>query len=150
MFKPISLVLLLIIGAASYSVAPPVHPPGSICPVSTAGGNIFTSSIIASSGGQGQINLVQGTDVQEFPYAFSRIYSSRPGIAVAVHGFSSQPSQDFFFSIKPVMHPSKFDACTFVIKTTWCKTSWTQLKFNFLIEDRTDIEAGYYLLGKNQ
>ena len=149
MYKTIVLIVLLTIVASSYSLPPPNFPGGSICPVFQAGGSIFTSQVVASSNGQGQIGLVQGTDVQEFSYSFQTTYSSRPGIAVAVNGFSSRPSEDLFFSIKPVMHPNNFSSVVFVVKTTWCKTSWTQLKFNFLVEDRTDIEAGYYLLGKD-
>jgi hypothetical protein len=62
--------------------------------------------------------------------------------------FAARPSPDLFFSVKPIVSSINFNSVTFIIKTTWCKTTWSQLKFNFFVEDRTEIEAGYYLVGK--
>lgn len=131
MNRTTTLLLLLIIGASTYSLQPPTNG-GQVCPVAQ-GGNIFTSQVTASTNTQGQVNLVSGTDVQEYSYTFTNTYTSRPGIAIAVYGFNSQQSQDLFFSIKPVVHPGNFSQVTFVIKTTWCKTTWSQLKFSFLV-----------------
>ena len=92
---------------------------------------------------RGLVPLVDDQDVQcynySLPYKFARI----PQIAIAVHGFESQRSDDLFFAIKP-LHSESQSFVPFVIRTHWKYTKWTRLEYSFIAEDRSDVETGYY------
>ena len=94
---------------------------------------INVGSITAQTSAGGQVALVQGTDVQEYSYQLQGSYSSRPGVAIAVNSFNAQSSSDLFFSVKPIIGSNNFNNLTFVVKTNWCKTTWTKIQFNFLV-----------------
>ena len=48
-----------------------------------------------------------------------------------------------FFYIKPGRYNST-TSVPFILRTLWEISRWTQITFNFIAEDRSDIEAGYY------
>ena len=60
-----------------------------------------------------------------------------------MHDFESRASNDLFFSIKNLDSES-LAFVPFLIRTHWKYTSWTQIGFSFIAEDRKDVETGYY------
>ena len=60
-----------------------------------------------------------------------------------MHDFEADQTDDLFFSIKPY----KSDSLSYVpllVRTHWRYTRWRKISFSILVEDRTDLESGYY------
>ena len=64
-------------------------------------------------------------------------------INTAFHDFEAKPTNDLFFSIKPVRSDSR-SSIPFLVRTHWKYTSWLKIGFSFLAENRLDLEAGYF------
>jgi len=93
----------------------------------------------------GDLNLIQNQDVLCYNLTLQRQFSSRPGIAVAVSSFQATQSPDLYFSIKPVKDDLS-GVVPFIIRTQWKYTQWSSMTVRIFIENRQDIEAGYYQL----
>lgn len=59
-------------------------------------------------------------------------------MAIAVHDYESEKSRGIFFFIKP-LHSETLSSVSFVIRTQWSYTQWTQITFSFIAEDRNDL-----------
>ena len=73
------------------------------------------------------------------PYAFLNI----PDVAIGIEDFEIDPSYGMYFYVKATRAQTP-TYIPFVIRTLWAYTSWTQINFNFIAEDRNDIDSGYY------
>lgn len=48
-----------------------------------------------------------------------------------------------YFYVKPTRSESP-TYIPFVVRTLWAYTQWVHINFNFIAEDRNDIDSGYY------
>jgi len=64
-------------------------------------------------------------------------------VAIAVNNFDSEASNGLYFYIKS-LKTSSLISVPFIVRTQWPYTKWNQISFSFVIEDRTDLESGYY------
>jgi hypothetical protein len=74
---------------------------------------------------------------------FPKLPSVYLSLFLAVHDFEADQTDDLFFSIKPY----KSDSLSYVpllVRTHWRYTRWRKISFSILVEDRTDLESGYY------
>lgn len=96
------------------------------------------SARITISQQRGIVPLIRGQDVQFYnyslPYSFARI----PCAAIAIHDFHALPSDNVFFSIKPIKSESR-SYLPLLIRTHWKYTSWEKISFSILVEDRLDL-----------
>ena len=60
-----------------------------------------------------------------------------------MHDFESRPTNELFFSVKPIESQSLGNV-PFLVRTQWRYTYWNKIVFSFLAEDRKDLEASYY------
>ena len=104
--------------------------------------NHNSAQIVAALDG-GVIPLSDGEDTQCYNYSLPYAFNTVPDVAVAVHSFEAEASNNLFFFIKPI-HSESLSFLPFVIRTQWPYTQWNQITFSFLAEDRSDVEAGYY------
>ena len=102
----------------------------------------YVDRIVAAFNG-GVIPINEAEDSQCYNYSFPYAFKNVPEVAISVHDFESQPSRNMFFFIKPTQTDS-LSSFPLVVRTQWSYTSWIQIGFTFLAEDRNDIETGYY------
>ena len=78
-----------------------------------------------------------------YNYTMPYYSHNKLGVAIAMQKFESNYSPDLYFSVKPLMAEIS-TIIPFVIRTQWKYTTWSKFSFQFLVESRIDIEAGYY------
>ena len=115
---------------------------------------VYSQVIICDIEGQlvaayksGIIPLSEAEETHCYDYVLPYSYKLETmDIAVSVHEFDADHSEDLNFFIKPTRDESKNiqSVISFVIRVQWKYTKWNLISFSFFIEDHQDIESGYY------
>ena len=64
-------------------------------------------------------------------------------LRLAIHDFDAKRTDDLFFSVKPTKTES-LSYLPLLVRTHWKYTEWRKISFSILVEDRQEIESGYY------
>lgn len=117
----ILLLLALVLSQAHLQTTP-------VCPVGSQYLNLHHGHLSISVGGV--VSITPGIDSLCYNYPLPSPFQERPGVAIAIYNFESNPSQDLFFSIQTTRSDT-LTSLSFLIRTQWKYTTWSLFKMTF-------------------